>query len=101
MSRNVLERVLWHLSVERPAKERFREDPAAYLSRFDLSDEEKEWVMGFDVKAMQDAGVNAMLTMGFWQEMAPKRSMRLYKERLGADSQTTGFSAALKGDANG
>lgn len=99
MSRNVLERVLWHLSVERPAKERFREDPEQYLSRFDLSNEEKSMVLSFDVKAMQELGVNAMLTMGFWQEMAPSRSMRLYKEKLGANNeQTAGFSAALKKD---
>lgn len=98
MSRNVLERVLWHLSVERPAKDRFREDPEAYLSRFDLSDEEKAMVLNFDVKGLQDLGVNAMLTMGFWQEMSPNRSMRLYKERLGATGKdTAGFSAALKG----
>lgn len=98
MSRNVLERVLWQLSVERPAKERFREDPEGFLSRFDLSDEEKSMVLNFDVKAMQDIGVNAMLTMGFWQEMSPNRSMRVYKEKLGASGdQTAGFSAALKG----
>lgn len=98
MSRNVLERVLWHLSVERPAKERFREDPEGFLSRFDLSHEEKAMVLHFDVKGMQRIGVNAMLTMGFWQEMAPNRNMRLYKEKLGAsDQQTAGFSAALKG----
>lgn len=98
MSRNVLERVLWHLSVERPAKERFREDAEAYLSRFDLSAEEKQMVLDFDVKAMQEIGVNAMLTMGFWQEMSPKRSMRLYKEKLGASAKEAGdFSAALKG----
>lgn len=98
MSRNVLERVLWHLSVERPAKERFREDPEGFLSRFDLSAEEKAMVLNFDVQGMQQIGVNAMLTMGFWQEMAPNRSMRIYKEKLGAsDQQTAGFSAALKG----
>lgn len=98
MSRNVLERVLWHLSVERPAKTSFREDPEAYLSRFDLSAEERAMVLNFDVKGLQEIGVNAMLTMGFWQEMSPNRSMRLYKEKLGAShDETAGFSAALKG----
>lgn len=98
MSRNVLERVLWQLSVERAAKERFRENAHRFLSRFDLSDEERQMVVEFDVGALQRLGVNPMLTMGFWQELSPGRDMRLYKERLGAsDEQNAAFSAALKG----
>jgi len=98
MSRNVLERVLWQLSVERAAKERFREDAGKFLARFDLSEEERQMVVEFDVGALQRLGVNPMLTMGFWQELSPNRSMRLYKERLGAsDEQRAAFSAALKG----
>ncbi|MDG9729523.1 extradiol ring-cleavage dioxygenase [Ignatzschineria sp. RMDPL8A] len=97
MSRNVLERVLWHLSVERLAKDRFREDPERYLSRFDLDDDEKQMVLEFDVAGLQKIGVNPMLTMGFWQEMSPNRSMRLYKEKLGAAGKDlNAFSAALK-----
>ncbi|MFC2973107.1 extradiol ring-cleavage dioxygenase [Azotobacter bryophylli] len=98
MSRNVLERVLWQLSVERAAKERFREEPRKFLSRFALSPEEVDMVVDFDVAALQRLGVNPMLTMGFWQELSPSRDMRLYKERLGAtDNRYAGFSAALKG----
>ena len=98
MSRNVLERVLWQLSVERAAKERFRDDARKFLARFDLSDEEKRMVVEFDVGALQCLGVNPMLTMGFWQELSPSRDMALYKERLGAtDEQRAAFSAALKG----
>ena len=97
MSRNVLERVLWHLSVERLSKDRFKEDPERYLSRFDLTDQEKQMVLTFDVAALQAMGVNPMLTMGFWQELSPNRSMRLYKEKLGAEAdQINTFSAALK-----
>jgi protocatechuate 4,5-dioxygenase alpha chain len=97
MSRNVLEKVLWQLTVERSAKERFRENGGKFLSRFALSEEEVEMVLTFDVGAMQRMGVNPMLTMGFWQELAPNRDMRLYKERLGAtDEQSAAFSAALK-----
>ncbi|HEP8939963.1 MULTISPECIES: extradiol ring-cleavage dioxygenase [Pseudomonas] len=97
MSRNVLEKVLWQLSVERAAKERFREDGRKFLGRFPLSEEEVEMVLAFDVGALQRLGVNPMLTMGFWQELAPNRSMRLYKERLGAtEEQNAAFSAALK-----
>ncbi len=98
MSRNTLERVLWQLSVERSAKEKFREDPHLFLSRFALSEEEVQMVAGFDVAALQRIGVNPMLTMGFWQELSPNRSMKQYKGLLGAtDEHSAGFSAALKG----
>lgn len=98
MSRNTLERVLWQLSVERAAKEKFREDPHLFLSRFALSEEEVQMVVGFDVAGLQRVGVNPMLTMGFWQELSPSRNMNQYKVLLGAtDQDTAGFSAALKG----
>ncbi|MEA1028069.1 extradiol ring-cleavage dioxygenase [Pseudomonas sp. N-137] len=98
MSRNVLERVLWQLSVERAAKDQFRKDARLFLSRFALSEEEVDMVIGFDVAALQGLGVNPMLTMGFWQELSEQRDMSIYKKRLGAtDEQLAGFSAALKG----
>lgn len=82
MSRNVLERVLHQLSVERAAKLRFREDATGFLSRFELSDEERRMVLDFDVLGLQKAGVNPMLTMGFWQELSPTRDMRKYMAAL-------------------
>ena len=93
-----MERVLWQLCVERAAKERFRQDAAGFLARFELSEDEAAMILGFDVAGLQAAGVNPMLTMGFWQELAPDRNMSLYKQRLGAtDEHSAGFSAALKG----
>ncbi|HEP8939958.1 TPA: extradiol ring-cleavage dioxygenase [Pseudomonas aeruginosa] len=98
MGRNLLEYVLWKLSVDRASKERFGRDARGFLSRFELSADEVEMLLDFDVAALQRLGVNPMLTMGFWQELAPERSMRLYKQRLGArDDQRAGFSAALRG----
>lgn len=98
MSRNVLEKVLWQLSVDRSAKERFRADGERFLSRFALPDDQKKMVLEFDVAELQRLGVNPMLTMGFWQELAPTRSMSAYKRRLGAsEQQSSAFSAALKG----
>jgi hypothetical protein len=82
MSRNVLERVLHQLSVDRAAKQRFREDAEGFLRRFALSDGERQLVLDFDVLGLQQAGVNPMLTMGFWQELSPNRDMRVYMARL-------------------
>lgn len=82
MSRNVLERVLYQLTVDRNAKQRFREDAARFLERHALSDEERAMLIGFDVAGLQKAGVNPMLTMGFWQELSAERDMRAYMRRL-------------------
>lgn len=82
MSRNLLERVLHQLSVDRSAKQRFREDAEGFLQRFALDDVERRMVVDFDVLALQKAGVNPMLTMGFWQELSPNRDMRAYMARL-------------------
>lgn len=82
MSRNVLERVLHQLTVDRGAKQRFREDAEAYLSRFSLAEEERAMLINFDVAGLQRTGVNPMLTMGFWQELSPTRDMRQYMRAL-------------------
>ncbi|MFN3885696.1 MAG: hypothetical protein ACK4MG_01950 [Aquabacterium sp.] len=97
MSRHVLERALHQLSVDRSAKQRFREDPAKFLERFALSDAERAMLLNFDVRGLQDAGVNPMLTMGFWQELSPERGMRGYMQRLRPvqDSEQVHF-ASLK-----
>jgi hypothetical protein len=98
MSRNVMERVLWQLCVERAAKERFRQDAHEFLRRFALSVDEVAMIVDFDVAGLQAAGVNPMLTMGFWQELSTVRSMAIYKQRLGSTVADSGaFSAALKG----
>lgn len=67
MSRNVLERLLHQLCVDRPTKQRFKEEPEKLLGRLALTEEEKQMVLSFDVAAMQRHGVNPMLTMGYWQ----------------------------------
>lgn len=97
MSRNVLERILHQLSVDRTAKQRFREDASAYLARFALTQAEHDMLISFDVLGLQQAGVNPMLTMGFWQELSPERDMRAYLMKLrpvGASEAV--HSAALK-----
>ena len=98
MSRNVLERLLHQLCVDRHAKQRFGQEPHKVLGRLALTEEEVRMVLSFDVAAMQRHGVNPMLTMGFWQENAPDRSPAAYMQALrpGACAQGRTFSAALK-----
>ena len=94
MSRDLTEKVLWSLSVDRFSKQKFKENPEKYLSRFALEQQEKNMILTFDVKGLQDIGVNAMLTLGFWITLSPERSIRVYNQRLGADTK---FSASIKG----
>ena len=102
MSRNVLERLLHQLCVDRTTKQRFKDEGEKLLSRYALTDEERQMVLGFDVAGLQKQGVNAMLTMGFWQENAPNRSPAAYMQALRPHSDMANtaeqpvFSAALK-----
>lgn len=97
MSRNVLEKLMHQLCVDRAVKQRFKEDLDGLLSRYVLTDAEKDMVRNFDVAAMQKHGVNAMLTLGFWSENAPNRHPSAYMKALrGANAAGEVFSAALK-----
>lgn len=94
MSRDVLERILWSLSVDRFSKEKFREDPKKFLGRFSIDEEGVRMILEFDVKGMQEAGVNPMLTLGYWIEMSPDRQVSSYNRKLGSESA---HSASIKG----
>ncbi|MGB1092064.1 MAG: hypothetical protein ACPGYX_08065, partial [Oceanobacter sp.] len=85
MKRDVIERILWNLSVDRFSKMKFKEDPQKFLSRYAVDADDIEKILSFDVKAMQEMGVNPMLTMGYWIEMSPERSMKIYNQKLGSD----------------
>lgn len=98
MSLNTVERALHQLCVDRSAKQRFRDDPEKFLERMAMSEAERAMVQQFDVKALQDYGVNPMLTMGYWQELSPQRDMTTYLVKLGGAREGDAvFSAALKG----
>ena len=51
----------------------------------------------FDVAALQRLGVNPMLTLGYWSENAPDRSMPAYMKALrGKADEVVPFGALLK-----
>ena len=82
MSRNVMERLLHKLCVDRREKQRFKEDIEGLLGRYKLTDAEKEMVRTMDIPAMQAHGVNPMLTLGFWFENASDPSPMAYMKAL-------------------
>lgn len=66
MSRDSLEKALYDLSTSGGNKKLFAADPDKFLGRYQLSDEEKGLIRGYDVRELADRGVNTMLTWGFW-----------------------------------
>ena len=82
MSVNVLEKVLWDLSVNGEAKKSFREDAARLLARYHLTEPERRMILDFDVRGLADEGVNAMLTMGYWMQLEGSRDMEKYLSRM-------------------
>lgn len=66
MSRNSLEKVLYDLSTSGANKKAFAAEPEKFLSRYQLSEEERALITGYKVREIADLGVNTMLTWGFW-----------------------------------
>jgi protocatechuate 4,5-dioxygenase alpha chain len=63
MSSHAIEKALWQ-AVTNPADgDRLRGDAAAYLLEFRLTDEERDLVLGWDVKALAERRVNELLLM--------------------------------------
>ncbi|MCU1458392.1 MAG: extradiol ring-cleavage dioxygenase [Actinomycetia bacterium] len=90
MSIYALEKALFDLNVDRPSKQRFRDDPVDFCSRYQLSDDERARVVAFDVRGLVDLGVNPMLTMGYWLELEGSRSLGGYIKRMRAAPEPVG-----------
>jgi protocatechuate 4,5-dioxygenase alpha chain len=94
MQRDVIERVLWNLSIDRFSKLKFKDDPKKFLARFALDQASVDAILNFDVKLLQEVGVNPMLTLGYWIEMSPSQDVSEYNQKLGS---TADYSASIKG----
>jgi protocatechuate 4,5-dioxygenase alpha chain len=82
MSVNMVEKLLYDVSVSRAVAERFNTDLDGLLGKYRLNDEEREMVRAGDVRAMRDLGANSMLTMGFWMMVHGPRAMGEYMKRM-------------------
>jgi hypothetical protein len=88
MSRTMLEKVLYDLSVDRQAKKAFRDDPRALLATYRLTDEEIELICAFDLHVLRERGVNPMLLMGYWQ--LARHDMATYLRRIAGPRDVSG-----------
>lgn len=66
MHRDRLERALYDLTALRSARHAFKQDPDGTLAGYGLDADACAVVKNLDVRALDDAGVNPMLTWGLW-----------------------------------
>lgn len=82
MTTHALELALHDLSCKKSARTTFAEDPAFFLSRYNLDEMEVAMVRDFDIRTLQQRGVSPLLTLGFWMLNAPQKSRTAYLARL-------------------
>jgi hypothetical protein len=90
MSAEALEHAVYDLGTSRERRSLFRDDRSAFLRDYALTAEEAGMLERFDVRAMQEAGVNAMACMGFWMTTAPDRKLSAYVAALNEERDANG-----------
>jgi len=90
MSLAALEKILYDLGVQGQARKAFANDKEAFLAQYRLEPNEKIWVCEFAVNLMLGAGVNPMLTLGYWMFLHPSHSRAHYTSSLNPEDITNG-----------
>ena len=70
MSHFATEHALWDLSGNPAIIQQYMADPDSFLSRYNLTDEEKRMIREKDVKALAAQGNSQMLVMLFYMAQA-------------------------------
>jgi protocatechuate 4,5-dioxygenase alpha chain len=103
MSVHAVEKVFWEFGNKPSRIDDFRRDPEAYLSRYNLSAEERAMIRQVDLKALAAHGVSTLLTLMVWpllkgsDEMPFDYLVHMNDGKL-PDMGMTGFKAiGLKG----
>ena len=65
MSLYYVQKLLYQLNRDPRARERFEAEPASVLREFELTDEEREAILGPDIGLLYVLGVNGQLLMHF------------------------------------
>jgi len=63
MSANAIERALWQALSDPKDLQVLREDAGKYYERFAISENERHWLLSWDVAAIASHGVNQPLLM--------------------------------------
>ena len=65
MSLYQLQKFLYHVNRDPAARERYRQDPAAFVKNYELSDAEARAALDVDVRALYRFGVHSLLLRPF------------------------------------
>ena len=65
MSLYQLQKLIYHINRDAAQRERYRQDPAAFVKNYDLSEQETQAVLNIDVRALYGFGVHSLLLRPF------------------------------------
>ncbi|HVO92467.1 MAG TPA: hypothetical protein VMT22_06480 [Terriglobales bacterium] len=65
MSLYQLQKLIFHVNRDAAQRERYRQDPAAFVKSYELSDEEAKAALNIDVRALYTLGVHSLLLRPF------------------------------------
>ena len=65
MSLYQLQKLIYHVNRESAQRERYRQDPAAFIKTYELSDDEAKAALAVDVRALYSMGVHSLLLRPF------------------------------------
>lgn len=83
MSLNTMERVLFDLHTRPDLTEAFHREPAAFLARYPLEEQERGMLTDLQVRRMADLGVSQMLLFCAWQAVhGGGASVPAYMQRM-------------------
>ena len=65
MSLYQLQKLLYHVNRDETHRQRYRQDPAAFIKNYDLTEEEADAALKIDIRKLYMLGVHALLLRPF------------------------------------
>lgn len=65
MSLYQLQKLIYHVNRDPSQRERYRQDPAAFVQGYELTEEEKSAALNVDVRKLYTLGVHSLLLRPF------------------------------------
>jgi hypothetical protein len=65
MSLYQLQKLIYHVNRDPAERERYRQDPAAFVKNYELTDDEIRAALNVDVRALYTLGVHSLLLRPF------------------------------------
>lgn len=78
MSANAIELVFWTTTTNEAEAVRYCADPAGYLAKFRLTEDERSAIVAGDWRELDRRGINHMLLFAFFQRVRGRAYMSEY-----------------------